>query len=430
MKLTNFGGATAILEHDGVRFLFDPWLDDGIFHGSWYHYPPLGAGISDVGRVDYIYISHIHEDHCSAGTIRHLNRDAQIVIMDRNPNFVARFLESNGFKFDQVHLIKPREQKELRPGLVAGMLEADPRNEMSYLIDSALLLRWDGFTVYNANDCQPYEEGLNYISENYGAPDLALVPYSGGSGYPSCYTNLSDDEKKSEKKRILGSRIKNFVKTVQRLNPRFVLPFADQYVVAGSRSHLNRFVSHPSCPGIVKDSLFEQGLGERLLLLNSGQSFSFESCTKSPDAPYRFYSEDDREDYISRALLDKPYDHERFSFNPGIAIDRLIEAARARLWNVQQRKKYHPRYSLYLDVNDQQKRYGIQLEREGVQEVGWEEPLETPYLRISCGYTLMIMLLQGHVSWNIADAALFLDYERVPNDYDPEIYVCLNYLKV
>lgn len=42
----------------------------------------------------------------------------------------------------------------------------------------------------------------------------------------------------------------------------------------------------------------------------------------------------------------------------------------------------------------------------------------------------MIMILIGHVSWNIADAALFLDYERRPNVYDPSVYVLLNYLRV
>ena len=430
MKLTNFGGATAILEHNGIRILFDPWLDDGIFHGAWYHYPPLAADIRDVGRVDYIYISHIHEDHCSVGTIRHLNRDAEIVLMDRNPNFVARFLEVNGFHFDAVHLIKPRTEKELQPGLAVGMLEADPGNEMSHMIDSALLIRWDGFTVYNANDCQPYEDGLKYIAEKYGKPDLALVPYSGGSGYPSCYTNLTDNQKAAEKRRILDSRIDNFALTVRRLDPRFVMPFADQYVVAGARSNLNRFVSHPPCPGVVRDRMVADGLDDRLILLNSGQSFDFGSLSISPDAPYKFFSEEDREQYIAQSLQDKQYDHERFAFNPGIALDRLISQARKRLWGNQQRKRYTPSFSIYLDVDDRRKRYQIRLDHEEVQEAEWDAPLETPYLRVSCGYTLTVMLLIGHVSWNIADAALFLDYERVPNTYDPEIYVCLNNLRV
>lgn len=42
----------------------------------------------------------------------------------------------------------------------------------------------------------------------------------------------------------------------------------------------------------------------------------------------------------------------------------------------------------------------------------------------------MIMMLLGHVLWNIADAALFLDYERVPNRYDPIVYFLLNLLRV
>jgi UDP-MurNAc hydroxylase len=92
MKLLNIGGATAIVEHNGKRILFDPWMDDGIFHGSWYHYPPAQVGIEDLGKLDYIYISHIHEDHCSAGTIKHLNPDAEIIVMDRCPrvrNFIV-----------------------------------------------------------------------------------------------------------------------------------------------------------------------------------------------------------------------------------------------------------------------------------------------------------------------------------------------------
>ena len=430
MKLINFGGATALLEHKGIRILFDPWLDDGIFHGAWYHYPPLAIGIEDIGRVDFVYISHIHEDHCSLGTLRHINRDAEVILMDRNPNFVARFLEANDLRFARVHLIKPRSQQVLRPGLLAGMLEADPANEIAHIVDSALLLCWDDFTVYNANDCQPYAAGLDYVKNTYGAVDLALLPYSGGSGYPSCYANLSDAEKISEKRRILGSRLENFARTVQFLDPGHVVPFADQYVVAGSRCHLNRFISHPPCPGIVEPALAAIGLQDRLLLLNSGQSFDFETGRKSPDGPYRHFQESDREEYIRQSLRDKAYDHERFSFAPVVALERLVTYARDRLWAVQQRTAYRPQYSIYLDAQDQRRRFHVRLDRAEVQQVAWDAPLEGPYLRVGCNATLLIMLLLGHVSWNIADAALFLDYERAPNDYHPEVYVCLNQLKV
>ena len=55
---------------------------------------------------------------------------------------------------------------------------------------------------------------------------------------------------------------------------------------------------------------------------------------------------------------------------------------------------------------------------------------QQPYLRIAGSDTLITMLIIGHISWNIADAALFLDYDRQPNVYDPSLYVLLNFLKV
>lgn len=102
MKIINIGGATGIVEHQGKRILFDPALDDGLVHGSWYHYPPLKTKINDLGEFDYIYISHIHEDHCSENTIKYLNKSAEIIVMDRTPrirNFITHFSKNTILNF-------------------------------------------------------------------------------------------------------------------------------------------------------------------------------------------------------------------------------------------------------------------------------------------------------------------------------------------
>ena len=168
MKFTYVGGATAILEHKGKRMLFDPWLDEGIYHGSWYHYPPPEIGIDQMGRFDYVYISHIHEDHCSPGTIQHINRDAEIILMEnpQSPSFVTGFFKQYGFEFQKIHHVKPKQPIELEPGLMVDFVTADPSHLYNYLIDSGLILKWDGFTIYNSNDCPPYEDGLKYILDN------------------------------------------------------------------------------------------------------------------------------------------------------------------------------------------------------------------------------------------------------------------------
>src|SRR5947207_1178615 len=126
MKIKNIGGATAIVEHAGKSILFDPWMDDGIFHGAWYHFPPCQVSIADLGHIDYVYISHIHEDHCSRNTLMQINDDAEIIIMDKKPNFVAKFLDNHKFKFNKIHLVKPQSPVWILPNLKVDMLEGDP----------------------------------------------------------------------------------------------------------------------------------------------------------------------------------------------------------------------------------------------------------------------------------------------------------------
>jgi UDP-MurNAc hydroxylase len=430
MKITNIGGATAIIEHQGKRMLFDPWLDDGIFYGSWYHYPPCRVQISELGRFDYVYISHIHEDHCSAGTIKHLNKDAEIILLDRKPNYVAKFLERNKFGFQKIHLIKEKTPHEIAPGLVVDMLRADPEHDYNYLIDSALVLKWDGFTLYNANDCAPYPGVFDYIRTKYGTLDLALLPYTGGSGYPTCYTDLSEEMKRKEAMRIADGRLNWFVTAYEALKPRYIMPFADQYVVAGSRAHLNKFLPHPPTPGAVYEPMKAKGYDNSLLLLNSGQSFDFDKKQKTPNDAYYFHTEDDREAYIQENLLDKKYEYESLELDSAVPVERLVQYARERLWSEQEKDGYFPDYRYYLQVTDQNRTFEVDLKQKGIIEIDGKMEKKQPYVKMSCPSNLFVLMLIGQISWNMADAALFIDYERVPNKYDPKVYAFINFLRV
>ena len=322
MKLMNIGGATAIVEHQGKRMLFDPWVNEGILHGSWFHWPRLNVALSEIGRLDYIYISHIHEDHCAPGTIKHLNRDAKIIIMDREPeipNFVKRFLKINRFDFKKVHLIRPQTPTAIAPGLTVDMVTADPAHEYNYQIDSGLILKWGGKTLYNANDCAPYPGSINYIKKTYGTVDLALLPYAGGSGYLGCYADLSHEEKLKERNRIFDMRMKLFIDTIHDIAPRKVMPFADQYVIGGKRGYLNKYSPHAPSPGYVKDYLVAAGLDKKLVLLNSGQSYDLDADSKNPDVPYYVHTAAEQEAYI-RELETQEYDHDKVDMRDNIPI--------------------------------------------------------------------------------------------------------------
>ncbi len=67
MKVQWFRSATvAIITRAGTKVLCDPWISDGAFIGSWFHFPKLdGFEFEElVGtKWDAIYISHLHADH-------------------------------------------------------------------------------------------------------------------------------------------------------------------------------------------------------------------------------------------------------------------------------------------------------------------------------------------------------------------------------
>lgn len=430
MKIMNIGGATAIVEHQGKRMLFDPWMNEAILNGSWYHWPKLNVALSEIGRLDYIYISHIHEDHCSPETIRHLNRDAEIIIMDREPavpNFIKRFLKNNRFEFKKVHLIRPETPTEIAPGLAVDMVTADPAHDYNFQVDSGMILKWGGKLLYNANDCAPYPGSIDYIKKTYGTIDLALLPYAGGSGYPGCYSNLTHDEKMRERERIFQMRMKGFVDTVRDIAPRRVMPFADQYVMGGSRGYLNQYSPHPPSPGYVKGYLAAAGFDHTLVLLNSGQSYDLDDESKYPDEPYYLHTEAEREEYI-RELADKKYDYEKIDMRDAVPIDRMFSQARAKLWEIQERKHIFPESTLYFHITNQDRIFKLDYRKSETEELPAEAKLEQPYIKLSINSTLFAMLLINHMSWNMADA--FFDYERVPNVYNQQAYALLNLLTI
>ena len=78
MKITHLTSATEIITANGIKILTDPWLDDGIYYGSWFLYPPYKQDDSILKDIDYIYVSHIHPDHFCEKTMERLNKSIPV----------------------------------------------------------------------------------------------------------------------------------------------------------------------------------------------------------------------------------------------------------------------------------------------------------------------------------------------------------------
>ena len=71
-----FRSATVGISGKNFKLLIDPWLTDGEYYGSWYHYPKFNIkkNLDELNSFNAIYISHIHPDHSSVETLKLINK--------------------------------------------------------------------------------------------------------------------------------------------------------------------------------------------------------------------------------------------------------------------------------------------------------------------------------------------------------------------
>ena len=97
MKVRNLKSACVSVETNNVKILMDPWLVDGEYYGSWYHYPKLEYDKEFFDSFDYIYVSHIHPDHFSKKTFEILNKEIPVLIHKFSSPFLKMNIERLGF---------------------------------------------------------------------------------------------------------------------------------------------------------------------------------------------------------------------------------------------------------------------------------------------------------------------------------------------
>ena len=80
--ITKFlGQACTLVETKNERIIVDPWIVGPCNVNSWYTLRSKAATVKNIPTdVDYIYISHEHEDHFQKETLKEFNRKIPIYI--------------------------------------------------------------------------------------------------------------------------------------------------------------------------------------------------------------------------------------------------------------------------------------------------------------------------------------------------------------
>ena len=219
MRITYLGHAGLRIDTAHGSILCDPWANPAYF-GSWFVFPDnSGLDWDRVGETDYLYVSHMHQDHFDPVLLRdHISHAATVLLPDFPVPDLRENLERLGFTRFQT---LPNGKAVMLGGLRL-MIQALKSPADGPLGDSALAVGDDTATVLNQNDARPAD--LDPILA-FGPFDAHFLQFSGAIWWPWTY-ELPEAAKRSFGAAKRANGLDRAWRYVRAVRARHVIPSA------------------------------------------------------------------------------------------------------------------------------------------------------------------------------------------------------------
>ena len=428
MRVAHYGNACFSLFHQGTHLLCDPWLEAPAVAGGWEKFPPTEIRVRDIPKPDFLYISHIHSDHCEPETLAKLDKETPVIGLSREPAYLERMLRQQGFR--NLRLIPEGRPAEIAPGLRVETFAATFEHAVAEVIDSSAIFDFDGCVVLNCNDNLPEEPFCREVAKRYPKIDLAFLPCTGGGSYPAMYQNFSDSEKEGIIAQVLEKKADVFGRAVDLLRPRVIVPVAGGYAVRGLHSPKVNWqqIRRINLEEIIECQKLRGGFQSRILPMQPGMELDVDRGEMTKGR-YRAWSREELQQHFERLSV-TPAVKSLATHRPLPALGRLMRSARAQLWKRQQQGKIFSDYRVVLDVEGQASLFEINLQQEELRELPRSGPLEEPYLKMTLDQDTMLEWLLGFEDFNMLDSGHRIAFFRAPNRYVQEAYYLMSLFRL
>lgn len=170
------GHSGMIISFDNTNILIDPWFDNA-FLNSWFPYPYNKFLKKELFQknINYIWISHAHEDHFSIDFLSELDKNIPILIAKfKGSNLLDRLKK---LKFLNIIEINHNETYNISNKISIKII-----CDTTYKEDSSLFINFNNkYTFLNTNDCN------NTLTDLPKNVDFMTCQFSGAQWYPQCY---------------------------------------------------------------------------------------------------------------------------------------------------------------------------------------------------------------------------------------------------
>ncbi len=437
IKIQHLQSATQVIDLAGVKVLTDPWLTDGEYYGSWYHYPPFGE--QNIGKLeyDYIYVSHIHPDHLSENTFKKLPTKKPVIIHNYASKFVKRKLEMLGFEviecdnakaftFENGSSITIYAADNCNPELCAKFMGCGVVETKfgSTQIDTLALFEAGDEIVLNTNDC-PFDLASHTIKANRLDSkniDLLLVGYGGAGPFPQCFEFNTTEEKIAAAKAKEKQFLNQAVMFIELLNPVAFAPFAGTYTLGSRLVELTDFRGVPSVADAVSLLKNQINTHPHGLLLERMDIYDVASQTlNKSEEKYELTLE-----AFKSAIANNPLDFDNDDWDDS-ELEGLMIAAYKRF----KQKAKEIGFSSNTRVVIKTDRFAFQFgTNQDAKVIDINSAIEEPFVRLMLDHNLLHRLLRGprFGHWNNAEIGSHLSYLRKPDQFERGLHHCLCFL--
>ncbi|WIV66865.1 MBL fold metallo-hydrolase [Natrialbaceae archaeon AArc-T1-2] len=444
MEVTYLSSAALLIDDGQAQLLCDPWLVDGAYYGSWAHHPDFDAQPEEFTDVDYIYLSHIHPDHFDPATLERMDADIPVLIHDYRWDYLREAVEDLGYEAIE---LPHDERTHLAGDLHINVLAADgcdPQLCGNYFgctwyddqadepgstqVDSMAVIDDGEHTIVNTNDC-PYqlaESGCRKIKRDYGHIDLVCHQYSAAQFYPQAVTNYDHERKVRERERVIREKHELALEFLDIFEPDYYMPFAGEYLLAGSLAHLNEYTANPPRQRALE--FFESRVDpddHECVFLNSGEYIDLESGERS--APFEPTDPAAVKAYVEEELATRTFEYEHDPMPTLAELQAYVPYAYENLEDKRKRIGYSTDTTVLVSLLDDEY-LELTMNGDGYRVVSKPAVCEYDgYVKMEIDPRLLNRLLDGPHSAYWADAKIgsHLGISKEPDIYERGLFNCL-----
>jgi L-ascorbate metabolism protein UlaG (beta-lactamase superfamily) len=420
---------------NGKTLLTDPWIE-GPCQQTWFNFPPVGEALRAevyASPPACLYISHLHHDHLHPQTLAHLDRATPVLIGKLNTPNLRGALAKLGFTAI-TEIDFERRQAVAALGCDAVLFRDFHGNTqgdatlVEYDLDTSIYLYdADGSTLFNAVDNTILPTDATRIAAEYGAPDVAILPYASASLYPMAMADFDAAQKAAASQRIRERTAGNFAANFAAIGARFVVPAGGEYVLGGPVAALSQYLPQPLAADLAARM---GGAAGALRKLYPGDALDSATGLAVADrrATYRDFDDAARAAYAMTLAGEAP-SYTKVSLPDDLPFDwpRALKKCAGNFHRRREAMGLAPAIDIYLEVVSWPERaprflYRLAMDSDAAAMTGQVADDARARLTYTIDEKLLFCLVTGLVSWNAMEASALMPIRRSPDVYEHDLH--------